>query len=79
MKKIEKLGYGARENIDTNQQAAVDHRLKEIENQKGKFVFSTILSMPLLWAMVSHFEFTSFIYLPEMFMNPWVQFALATP
>jgi P-type Cu+ transporter len=79
MKKIEKLGYGARETIDTNQQAAVDHRLKEIENQKGKFVFSTILSMPLLWAMVSHFEFTSFIYLPEMFMNPWVQFALATP
>ncbi|MEG9298089.1 heavy metal translocating P-type ATPase [Mangrovibacillus sp. Mu-81] len=79
MKKIEKLGYGARESIDTNQQAAVDHRLKEIENQKGKFIFSTILSLPLLWAMVSHFEFTSFIYLPEMFMNPWVQFALATP
>jgi P-type Cu+ transporter len=32
-----------------------------------------------LWAMVSHFEFTSFIWLPEMFMNPWVQLALATP
>ena len=29
--------------------------------------------------MVSHFSFTSFIYLPDMLMNPWVQLALATP
>lgn len=29
--------------------------------------------------MVSHFEFTRAIWLPDMFMNPWVQFALATP
>lgn len=38
-----------------------------------------ILSLPLLWAMVSHFSFTSFIWLPEAFMNPWVQLALAAP
>ena len=29
--------------------------------------------------MVSHFTFTSFIPLPHMLMNPWVQLALATP
>lgn len=29
--------------------------------------------------MVGHFEFTSFIYVPDMFMNPWVQLALAAP
>ncbi len=29
--------------------------------------------------MVSHFEFTRAIWLPDMLMNPWVQFALATP
>ncbi|PLR97548.1 heavy metal translocating P-type ATPase [Bacillus sp. T33-2] len=78
IKKIEKIGYQAKV-----KQAAIaegsDHRQKEIEKQKGKFVFSLILSLPLLWAMVSHFEFTSFIYLPEMLMNPWVQLALATP
>ncbi|MED4574581.1 copper-translocating P-type ATPase [Bacillus atrophaeus] len=28
---------------------------------------------------MSHFEFTRAIWLPDMFMNPWVQFALATP
>lgn len=75
---IKKLGYS----LEQKQEAAgekVDHRQKEIEKQTGKFVFSSILSIPLLWAMVSHFEFTSFIWLPEMFMNPWVQLALATP
>ncbi|OIK13407.1 copper-translocating P-type ATPase [Bacillus sp. MUM 116] len=77
IKRVEKLGYGAvpKEEKEEN----VDHRLKAIKNQQGKFIFSLILSLPLLWAMVSHFSFTSFIYLPEMLMNPWVQLALATP
>lgn len=77
IKKVDQLGYGAALKEDNKE--SVDHRAIEIEKQKGKFIFSAILSLPLLWAMVSHFEFTSFIYLPEMFMNPWVQLALATP
>ncbi|QKG85524.1 copper-translocating P-type ATPase [Kroppenstedtia pulmonis] len=75
---IKKLGY----TLEQKQEKAgehVDHRQKEIEKQQGKFLFASILSFPLLWAMVSHFEFTSFIWLPDMFMNPWVQLALATP
>ncbi|WHZ59096.1 heavy metal translocating P-type ATPase [Metabacillus hrfriensis] len=75
---IKKLGYSLEQKKETNGEK-VDHRQKEIEKQTGKFIFSSILSIPLLWAMVSHFEFTSFIWLPEMFMNPWVQLALATP
>ncbi|MBN8200043.1 heavy metal translocating P-type ATPase [Bacillus sp. NTK034] len=75
---IKKLGYRLEEKQESKGEK-VDHRQKEIEKQKGKFIFSAILSIPLLWAMVSHFEFTSFIWLPEMFMNPWVQLALATP
>lgn len=78
IKKVDDLGYGAALKEEHNKEA-VDHRALEIERQKGKFIFSVILSFPLLWAMVSHFEFTSFIYLPDMFMNPWVQLALATP
>ncbi|WP_121614283.1 heavy metal translocating P-type ATPase [Mesobacillus foraminis] len=75
---IKKLGYTLEQKKE-NAGEQVDHRQKEIEKQQGKFIFSAILSFPLLWAMVSHFEFTSFIWLPEMFMNPWVQLALATP
>jgi P-type Cu+ transporter len=78
VKKVEKLGYEAK--IKQNQmEDTADFRKAEMEKQKGKFIFSLILALPLLWAMVSHFEFTSFIYLPEMLMNPWVQLALATP
>ncbi|WP_338787218.1 heavy metal translocating P-type ATPase [Metabacillus sp. FJAT-53654] len=75
---IKKLGYSLEQKQEKVGEQ-VDHRQKEIEKQQGKFIFSLILSIPLLWAMVSHFEFTRFIWLPDMFMNPWVQLALATP
>ncbi|PFU82366.1 copper-translocating P-type ATPase [Bacillus cereus] len=75
---ITKLGYKLEVKPD-DQDASTDHRLQEIERQKKKFIISFILSFPLLWAMVSHFSFTSFIYLPDMLMSPWVQLALATP
>ncbi|WHY68457.1 heavy metal translocating P-type ATPase [Neobacillus sp. SuZ13] len=77
IKKVENLGYGAQIKDDAKETS--DHRQKEIERQKGKFIFSAILSFPLLWAMVGHFSFTSFIWVPKIFMNPWVQLALATP
>jgi Cu+-exporting ATPase len=76
--RVEKLGYEASIKNEKNEDAA-EIRARELEQQKGRFLFSLILSVPLLWAMVSHFSFTSFIWLPDMFMNPWVQFALATP
>ena len=79
IQKVEALGYGAIVKSDENENGATDHRQKEIEKQQGKFIFSAILSLPLLWAMVGHFSFTSFIYVPDAFMNPWVQMALATP
>jgi Cu+-exporting ATPase len=78
IKKVENLGYQAKVKTDKDQEIE-GYREKEIEKQKGKFVFSLILSIPLFWSMVGHFEFTSFIYVPDMFMNPWVQLALAAP
>ncbi|WP_134686557.1 heavy metal translocating P-type ATPase [Brevibacillus migulae] len=77
VQKVEKLGYQAIPKQEEGEQ--VDHRQKEIAKQKRKLIISAILSLPLLWAMVSHFSFTSFIWLPEIFMNPWFQLALATP
>lgn len=78
IKKVENLGYQAKVKMDKDQNIE-GYREKEIEKQKGKFIFSLILSIPLFWSMVGHFEFTSFIYVPDMFMNPWVQLALAAP
>jgi P-type Cu+ transporter len=77
IQKVEKLGYGAR--VKEEAKESTDHRQKEIKKQTNKFIISAILSLPLLWAMVGHFTFTSFIWVPEIFMNPWFQLALATP
>src|SRR4051794_7547545 len=79
IKKVEDLGYGAMVKTEENEKEAVDYRQKEIEKQQGKFLFAAILSLPLLWAMAGHFSFTSFLWVPDAFMNPWVQLALATP
>jgi P-type Cu+ transporter len=78
MKKIENLGYKAEQKQEHGKEF-VDHREKEIQKQKQKFIISLIFSLPLLWSMAGHFSFTDFIYVPELFMNPWVQFAFATP
>ncbi|MDN4493235.1 heavy metal translocating P-type ATPase [Ureibacillus aquaedulcis] len=75
--KVEKLGYGAHQKQEDREQA--DHREKHIKDQQRKFIISAILSLPLLWTMVGHFSFTSFLYVPEFLMNPWVQLILATP
>ncbi|MFB6366050.1 heavy metal translocating P-type ATPase [Paenibacillus elgii] len=77
IRKVEQLGYKA--GLKEERKDDGDHRQKEIAAQRTKLIFSAILSFPLLWAMVSHFSFTSWIYLPDALMNPWVQLALATP
>ncbi|TDF97204.1 heavy metal translocating P-type ATPase [Paenibacillus piri] len=76
-KRIEKLGYQAftkQEQTDPG-----ERREQAIARQKRKLLISAVLSLPLLWAMVSHFAFLSWIWMPELFMNPWFQLALATP
>lgn len=79
IKKVDSIGYGATVKNDKNQEEQTDHKLQEIQKQKRKFIWSLLLSLPLLWSMVSHFEFTSFIPLPDILMNPWMQMSLATP
>lgn len=79
IRQVEKLGYQAQRKEEDNDEQKVDRREAEIKRQTRKFWISLVLSLPLLWSMVSHFSFTSFIWLPDILMNPWVQLALATP
>uniref|UniRef100_UPI00403E4660 heavy metal translocating P-type ATPase n=1 Tax=Paenibacillus sp. FSL W8-0194 TaxID=2921711 RepID=UPI00403E4660 len=75
--KVKQLGYKAVAQSDEEEHA--DTRDRAVRKQKRKLIVSAILSIPLLWAMVAHFSFTSWIYLPDLFMNPWFQLVLATP
>ncbi|MGF7048994.1 Cu+-exporting ATPase [Paenibacillus sp. DS2015] len=75
--KVEQLGYKA-----IPKQAAsdtADLRQREMNHKKWKWMISALLSLPLLWAMVGHFSFTTWIPVPNLFMNPWFQLILATP
>jgi len=75
--KVKQLGYTAL--LKQEEAQASDHRKQEIRRQKLKLLVSAILSLPLLWSMVGHFSFTTWMYVPELFMNPWMQLILATP
>ena len=75
--KVKQLGYKA--HLKQEEADAGDPRQSEIRRQKQKLIFSALLSFPLLWSMAGHFSFTSWMYVPELFMNPWFQLLLATP
>ncbi|MDR0269074.1 heavy metal translocating P-type ATPase [Paenibacillus sp.] len=77
MKKVEQLGYKALPKQEARNSAEL--RRQEINHKRFKWMMAAILSSPLLWAMVGHFSFTSWIPVPSLFMNPWFQLAVATP
>lgn len=76
-RKVKQLGYEAV--VKQDQKSGEDRRAQEIQRQKRKLLLSAALSLPLLWSMVGHFQFTSWMYVPELFMNPWFQLVLAAP
>jgi Cu+-exporting ATPase len=77
IRKVEQLGYRAKPKEEVKDRAA--YRRREIRRRQMKLAASILLSLPLLWAMAGHFSFTSWLWVPELFMNPWFQLALATP
>ncbi|MBA4601949.1 copper-translocating P-type ATPase [Thermoactinomyces sp. AMNI-1] len=77
VRKIGQLGYGAKPK--SAEKAGPDHKQKEWNRKKLRFLLSLLLSLPLIWTMIGHFSFLSFLWLPEWLMNPWIQLAFATP
>lgn len=75
--KVAQLGYHAKPKAE--QAGGSDSRQGAVRKQQLKLAISALLSLPLLWAMAGHFSFTSWLWVPELFMNPWFQLALATP
>src|SRR5699024_2590700 len=48
----------------------------QLKNMKTQLIISVLLSAPLLLTMLVHLFGMS---IPDIFMNPWFQFVLATP
>lgn len=78
--KIDSLGYRAfvQEDFEIHGEAEKAH-VKEFKDLKVRVFISALLSFPMVSGMIGHignnqiFEYFSFI------INPWLQFALATP
>lgn len=75
--KVKQLGYGATLKQEEKQEG--ERKKEESAKHKRRFILSAILSIPLLWSMVGHFSFTSWMYVPALFMNPWFQLTAAAP
>ncbi|MDE9799078.1 heavy metal translocating P-type ATPase [Staphylococcus delphini] len=75
--RVAKIGYEAFP-METKDETA-KRKSDELKRQKAKFIISLILALPLLYTMFGHFSFLSFIPVPDLLMNGWFQFILATP
>ncbi|UXS29984.1 cadmium-translocating P-type ATPase [Staphylococcus delphini] len=75
--RVAKIGYEAFP-METKDETA-KRKSDELKRQKAKFIISLILALPLLYTMFGHFSFLSFIPVPDLLMNGWLQFILATP
>lgn len=71
---IQKLGYDAKEKA--NKEEKQTRKEKQIKQMQIKLIISALLSAPLLVTMLDHLLGIS---VPNILMNPWFQFALATP
>lgn len=67
IERIRKIGYEA--SVGQN----------ELNPSHRRLWASIALSMPLVWTMIAHMGLSEAIYVPSLFMNPWVQFMFALP
>src|SRR5690625_6740753 len=70
IEKINAIGFVAE--IATKGRDQTD-KAQEIRRLWLRFLCSAILTIPLAWAMLAHFQWATFIYIPPIFMNPFFQ------
>ncbi|GAQ18564.1 copper-exporting P-type ATPase A [Oceanobacillus picturae] len=74
IEKIRNVGYDAKPKAEAAEKRT--HKEKALQRQKAKLIISAVLSSPLLITMLVHLFNME---IPALLMNPWFQFALATP
>lgn len=72
--RIQKLGYDAKRKAESKEKQS--QKEQQLSRMKTKLIISALLSAPLLMTMLVHLFG---VEIPAIFMNPWFQFALATP
>ncbi|TMV51460.1 copper-translocating P-type ATPase [Paenibacillus mesophilus] len=76
--KVRQLGYGMQP-IGKEEGGNGRDGDEERNRLRNRFLLSALFTLPLLWTMFGHWSFTSGVWMPELFMDPWFQFAMAAP
>ncbi len=58
---------------------SMNEKQREINILRWKFIFSVLLTVRLAWSMFAHFEWSSFIYIPDLFTNSFFQLMITIP
>ena len=67
-------GFGAEDTSD----AEAEERRAEVADLRTRVIWGAVLTAPVLFAVMLT-EFLGVDWMPDVLMNPWVQFALITP
>lgn len=73
--RIDQLGFEATEAAAKRDKSTRTDK----SDLKKHFFISAILTVPLAWAMLSHFQWATFLYVPPILTNPFFQFIIAFP
>ncbi|MEF3307276.1 heavy metal translocating P-type ATPase [Paenibacillus sp. GYB003] len=73
--KVRQLGYGMVPLVREQNEGGDDERTR----LRNRFLGSALFTFPLVWTMFGHWSFTSGVWVPALFMDPWFQFAMALP
>ncbi|MFZ5630903.1 MAG: heavy metal translocating P-type ATPase [Spirochaetota bacterium] len=76
--KVAQLGYGAVEQKEEENDQRAAERYREYVHTFRLWLVSAFLSLPLAYTMVAHLGI-SFLPMPAILMNPWLQLVLAAP
>lgn len=75
LEKITKLGYKGK----LQEESGSNKKEEQLKGKRKQLFLSILLSLPLLYTMMSHMPFEIGLPMPHFLMNPWVQLLFATP
>ncbi len=73
IKRIDQIGFKAKAAVPRGERTNNERTLK------WNFICALLLTFPLAWAMLSHFRWAEFIYIPPILSNPFFQFIITFP
>lgn len=76
IERVNQIGFEATKLVRDEKQLSKDGEIKVL---RWRFLCSAFLTIPLAWAMLAHFKWASFIYVPPLFLHPYFQLFITIP